>query len=118
VPGEWADVDIAGPAHNPDKLPATEEEAFTRIDAVGLPIGDLFAADSAYRSTGSTKRGGGSNRMLDRAAAKSLSTRFQNRLRQIGQIRGWVLDPTADLCRVQRVPGIWKRTAARPMSGG
>ena len=109
VPGVWADVDIAGPAHKSGQLPPTEEDAFTLIDAVGLPPSVIVRSGFGLQVYWLYNEPWRIESDADRAAAKSLSTRFQNRLRQIGQTRGWTLDPTADLCRVLRVPGTWNR---------
>lgn len=48
----------------------------------------------------------------DRVQAKSLSVRFQLLLRQMAKTRGWTIDPTADLCRLLRVPGTFNRKLA------
>ena len=109
IPAVWADVDIAGPAHSSEgtaadrtgcfrahrgRWPAALDHRAQWLRAAGLLAIQRTVADRVGR---------------DRAAAKSLSTRFQAVLRQMAQSRGWRLDSTPDLCRVLRVPGTFNR---------
>jgi P4 family phage/plasmid primase-like protien len=109
IPGIWADVDIAGPAHKSKDLPASEAEAWTIINEVELPTSVVLRSGFGLQVYWLFKEPWVLESAADRAAAKSLSVRFQTRLRQIAKTRGWMIDPTADLCRVLRVPGTYNR---------
>ncbi|HLH16238.1 MAG TPA: phage/plasmid primase, P4 family [Bryobacteraceae bacterium] len=109
VPAVWADIDIAGPAHASKDLPATEQDAVALIEAVGLPPSIIVRSGFGLQVYWRYKEPWRLETAADRAAAKSLSTRFQGLLRQLAQSRGWGLDSTPDLCRVLRVPGTFNR---------
>lgn len=109
IPAVWADVDIAGPAHSSKDLPPTEQDAFALIEAVGLPPSIIVRSGFGLQVYWRYKEPWRLETAADRAAAKSLSTRFQALLRQLARSRGWGLDSTPDLCRVLRVPGTFNR---------
>lgn len=109
IPALWADIDIAGPAHSSPNLPATEQEALTLLDAVGLPASIVVRSGFGLQVYWRFKEPWMLETGADRAAAKSLSTRFQGLLRQAARSRGWSIDATPDLCRVLRVPGTFNR---------
>ena len=109
VPGVWADIDIEGPAHKAANLPKTEEEALNLVAAVGLAPSIIVRSGFGLQVYWLYREPLTLESEHDWAVAKSRSTRFQALLRQIAGSRGWAVDPTADLCRVLRVPGTFNR---------
>ena len=109
VPAVWADIDIFGPAHTAQNLPPTEQHAFTIIEAVGLPPSIIVRSGFGLQVYWCFKEPWRLETVADRGRAKSLSTRFQARLRTLAQSHGWTIDSTHDLCRVLRVPGTFNR---------
>jgi P4 family phage/plasmid primase-like protien len=109
VPGVWADIDIAGPAHKSKDLPPTEREAMQLVEAVGLPPSVIVRSGHGLQLYWLFD-----NPLIIETEAhlqnsRSLSRRFQQVLRIQAQTRGWKVDSTADLCRVLRVPGTFNR---------
>ena len=109
LPAVWADIDIGGAAHKAKNLPASEEEALALVEALGLPPSILVRSGFGLQVYWRFKEPWLIESDADRAAAKSLSVRFQALLRRMANVRGWNIDPTADLCRVLRVPGTFNR---------
>lgn len=115
LPGVWMDLDVKGPGHAQENLPATIEEALDFINALPLkPTLIVFT-------------GGGLQpywlfpellRLSSKAEwtrAKALSERWQRAIIGMGRDRGWKLDNTADLPRVLRLPGTWNRKTGQPV---
>lgn len=103
VPGVWADIDVAGPGHKHNGLPATQEEAFEVLTRSGLPT-----------PTAVLRTGGGLSAWwkfleplldLDEAAAVS---RHVHALLSAGS-PGIKIDNVSDLARVMRAPGTTNR---------
>lgn len=109
IPGVWADIDIGGPAHKAKNLPASETDAFTLIQAVGLRPSIVVRSGFGLQVYWRFKEPWLLESDAERAAAKSLCVRFQALLRRIAKSRGWTVDSTADLCRVFRIPGTFNR---------
>lgn len=109
VPGVWADIDIGGPAHKAKNLPASETDAFTLIQAVGLRPSIVVRSGFGLQVYWRFKESWILESGAERAAAKSLCIRFQALLRRIAKSSGWTIDSTADLCRVFRIPGTFNR---------
>lgn len=104
IPGIWADIDIAGPAHKGTNLPATIEDA-TAI-AMGMPCPPTMIVHSGH--------GIYPWWLLDRPwffahderqRAMKLVRAWQGRLRAIANKHNWTIDSTHDLARVLRIPG-------------
>ena len=112
LPGVWADIDIAGPAHKNHDLPAGEQEALSLIDGVGFPPSIIVKTGHGLQPYWLFKEPFVIETEVEREGLKSLSRRFQQMLRQLAQARGWTLDPTADLCRILRIPGTFNRKFA------
>jgi putative DNA primase/helicase len=112
VPGVWADIDIGGPAHKAKDLPASEEQALSLIEAVGLPPSVVVRSGFGLQVYWLFREPFVIETDAERQELKSLSRRFQQMLRLQARARGWSLDPTADLCRVLRVPGTLNRKIA------
>ncbi len=105
LPGFWADVDIAGAAHKAEALPPTEQDARSLIDTVGLEPSLVVHSGFGLQPYWLFREPYQIESNDERQRLKSLSTRFQLNLRLRANVRGWTIDPTADLCRVLRVPG-------------
>ncbi len=112
LPGFWADVDIAGPAHKSGGLPPTEEDARGLISAVGLEPSIIVASGFGLQPYWLFREPWQIENDEERKRLKSLSTRFQSNLRMRATARGWTLDSTTDLCRVLRVPGTFNHKVA------
>ena len=112
VPGVWADIDFGGEAHKAQDLPRTEAEALSVVATVGLDPSIIVRSgfglhvywlfDQALRVETDSER----------QWMKALSRLFQHMLRLQARALGWTVDPTADLCRVLRVPGTFNRKVA------
>jgi putative DNA primase/helicase len=105
LPGVWADVDVAGPAHKSANLPPSEEEALSFIDGVGLPPSVIVKSGYGFQPYWLLREPFVIGTEAERQSLKSLSRSFQEMLRLQARNRGWTLDSTADLCRVLRIPG-------------
>ena len=105
LPGFWADVDIAGPAHKADGLPPTEQAARELIDSAGLEPSIMVRSGFGLQPYWLLREPWQIESDDERQRLKSLSTRFQANLRIRANGHGWTVDSTADLCRVLRVPG-------------
>ncbi|OFW00561.1 MAG: hypothetical protein A3G20_03720 [Acidobacteria bacterium RIFCSPLOWO2_12_FULL_59_11] len=109
IPGLWADIDIASPAHKARNLPASEADALTLVDSVRWKPSIMVRSGFGLQVYWRFKEPWLLESDTERAAAKSLCVRFQAFLRRRAQARGWSIDSTADLCRVLRVPGTFNR---------
>lgn len=109
IPGFWADIDIAGPAHKTKELPRTEQEALSLIEAVALQPSVIVRSGYGLQPYWLFHEPVMVQASVDRESLTALSRRFQQLLRTQARARGWTLDPTADLCRVLRVPGTFNR---------
>ena len=112
IPGLWADVDIYGPAHSAQNLPASIDEAEDLLREFPLPptaiidsghglhvwwlFEELWTWDPEDQDT--------------RKKAQQLVRRFQDTLGAMAERHGWKVDTTSDLARVLRLPGTtnWK----------
>jgi putative DNA primase/helicase len=109
VPGVWADIDIAGAAHKAQDLPPGEADALVLANAVGLAPSIFVRSGFGLQVYWLFREPFVIENDAERQRLKSLSRRFQHSLRLQAKARGWTLDPTADLCRVLRVPGTFNR---------
>jgi putative DNA primase/helicase len=112
LPGVWADIDVAGPAHKSAELPPTEQEALSLIDAINLPPSIIVQTGYGLQPYWLFREPFIIETAAERKTLQSLSRRFQQMLRLLTQARGWTLDPTADLCRILRIPGTFNRKIA------
>jgi putative DNA primase/helicase len=103
VPGVWADIDVAGPGHKHDGLPATISDALLVLVRSGLPTPTVVLST-----------GGGlsawwkfSTPLLDIGQAASLSKHVHALL--AGGSPGVKIDNVSDLARVMRAPGTTNR---------
>ena len=109
VPGVWADIDIAGAAHKAQDLPPGEADAIALANAVGLAPSIFVRSGFGLQVYWLFREPFVIESDAERQRLKSLSRRFQHSLRLQAKARGWTLDPTADLCRVLRIPGTFNR---------
>jgi putative DNA primase/helicase len=109
VPGLWADIDIGSAAHKSKTLPPDEASALSLVDAVGLAPSLIVRSGFGLQVYWLFREPFLLETDTERREMKALSRRFQHLLRLQAQARGWTLDPTADLCRVLRVPGTFNR---------
>lgn len=109
VPGFWADIDIRGPAHKTSDLPTTEQEAMVLVEAVGLEPSVLVRSGFGLQVYWLFREPYRIETETEWQFLRLLSRRFQHNLRLHAQVHGWTVDPTADLCRVLRVPGTFNR---------
>ncbi|MYL85232.1 DUF927 domain-containing protein [Desulfovibrio aerotolerans] len=105
ISGFWHDTDIAGPGHKQKNLPPDLDAALALIFSFPLlPTlvvhsgGGLYPIWMLHKPWVFASDG-------DRDAAKALSMQLQGHLNELGRQRGYVLDSTANLDRVLRIPG-------------
>jgi putative DNA primase/helicase len=109
VPGVWADIDFGGEAHKAQDLPRTEAEALALVETVGLEPSVIVRSGFGLHVYWLFDQPMQIETDADRQAMKALSRGFQQMLRLQARALGWTVDPTADLCRVLRVPGTFNR---------
>lgn len=114
VPGLWVDLDIHGPAHKATHLPPDRTAALTLLHS--FPLGPSLIVHSGYglqawwlfeRPCPVSPNGNlsYSSSPVHQLVLAGLCERLQNWFRQPGvNPEGWIIDPTADLARVLRVP--------------
>jgi putative DNA primase/helicase len=112
LPGLWADIDFAGPAHKKHDLPLNEREAFSLIEAVRLRPSVIVRSGYGLQPYWLFHEPFLIETAAERENLKSLSRSFQLMLRMQAQERGWTLDPTSDLCRILRIPGTFNHKLA------
>lgn len=112
LPGVWCDIDIRSPVHKSSQLPTTEQEALALVATVGLEPSVLVRSGYGLQAYWLFKEPFLIENEAERQELKSLSRRFQQHLRNYAGTRGWKIDPTADLCRVLRIPGTFNHKLA------
>ena len=113
IPGLWADIDVAGPAHKKPNLPPTEEDARGLLGKLpfaptilvhsghGLQAWWLFSSPWMFQSE------------EERYQAQALARWWHGKLAALFHEKGWTLDATHDLARVMRLPGTYNNKAER-----
>ena len=106
IPGLWLDLDIAGPAHKKENLPASREDALDLLDK-NLPLKPTILVDSGHglHAYWLFKEPWMFESEDERIQAATLLRRFVLSFKFHPAIRGWTLDSVFDLARVLRVPG-------------
>ncbi len=110
LPGLWADIDVAGPAHKKGGLPPDTDTAMSLAESMPRPP-SLFVLSGHgvyawWLFEGPWLFGGDEAR----AQAAGLARRWQAHLAGLAGGRGWGgLDNTSDLARVLRLPGTVNR---------
>ncbi len=107
IPGLWADLDVAGPAHKSASLPPTKEAAADLARRAPWPPSVLVDSGNGLQAWWLFPEPLLLKTDDDRKRAADLVARLQDCLRQNPE--GWDVDPTADLARVLRLPGTWNR---------
>lgn len=111
VPGLWADLDVAGPAHRAADLAPTKEDAADLARRAPWPPTVLVDSGHGLQGWWLFERPWVLADEEDRRHAADLVARLQAFLRgPDANPAGWIVDPTADLARVLRLPGSlnWK----------
>lgn len=107
IPGLWADLDVAGPAHKSTALPPTKEAAADLARRAPWPPTVLVDSGNGLQAWWLFPDPLTLETDDDRKRAADLVARLQEQLRRNPE--GWEVDPTADLARVLRLPGTWNR---------
>ena len=106
IPGMWLDIDIAGPAHKKQNLPASREDAIDLLNS-SLPLPPSILVDSGHglHAYWLFKEPWALETEDERQKAAHLMRRFVLSFKYHAALRGWALDSVFDLARVLRVPG-------------
>lgn len=107
MPGLWADLDVAGPAHKSDNLPPTKEDAAELARRAPWPPTLLVDSGNGLQAWWLFPEPWILDTAEARKDASDLCARLQACLRDNPE--GWDIDSTADLARVLRLPGAWNR---------
>ena len=106
IPGLWLDIDIAGPAHKKQNLPADREDAIDLLNsALPLPPSVLVDSGHGLHAYWLFKEPWSFETEDERQKAAHLMRRFVLSFKYHAALRGWALDSVFDLARVLRVPG-------------
>jgi hypothetical protein len=109
IPGLWADIDVAGPAHKKAGLPPDLASAVSLAQEMPLPPSGLVHSGHGVYPLWLFKEAWLLNEPGERDRAAALLGRWQGCLRQLAAGKGWALDSTHDLARVLRLPGTVNR---------
>jgi hypothetical protein len=115
LPGFWADIDVAGPNHVALALPPTIDDAISIVQAVPFKPTVIVYTGGGIQPYWLFKECWELDSDKERKKAKALSKAFQKYVQNIALDRGWVMDGTADLCRLLRLPGTYNRKQAEPV---
>ena len=115
IPGIWLDLDVKGPGHAEQNLPATFEEALDFIKTLPLKPTLVVFTGGGLQPYWLFPEPMRLSTEADWNRAKNLSERWQRVILAMGRDRGWKLDNTADLPRVLRLPGTFNRKTDQPV---
>ncbi|WP_052359996.1 DUF927 domain-containing protein [Solidesulfovibrio alcoholivorans] len=115
IPGIWLDLDVKGPGHAQENLPATFEEALDFINALPLKPSLIVFTGGGLQPYWLFPEPMRLSAKEEWTRAKNLSERWQRFIIAMGMGRGWKFDNTADLPRVLRLPGTWNRKTGQPV---
>ncbi len=101
----WVDLDVAGPTHSSDTLPPDLDTALRLLDAVHQPVSALVSTGSGVHAYWLLDEPWILATEADRLGAASLIARVQWAIRRLAEEQGYLVDATADLARVLRMPG-------------
>ncbi len=116
-PGIWIDIDTRPPpgseaAHNakPETLPPSIKDAEQLIEDAALPEPSavVFSGHGLHAFWFL-------NKPLEKSIGEKLVKDVQERIRQEATKHGWVIDETADVSRILRVPGTHNRKIGCPV---
>jgi hypothetical protein len=111
IPGLWADVDFAGPAHKKEELPPDIEKAIALVMAMPLPPSLIVHSGHGIYPWWLFSSPWIFVDPQDRARAAGISRDWQACLKTLAENKKWTIDGTADLARVLRLPGTINRKA-------
>jgi hypothetical protein len=115
IPGFWADIDVLGPNHAALALPPTIEDAMRILQAVPFKPTVIVYTGGGIQAYWLFKEQWDLDSDKERKKAKLLSKAFQKHLQNAALTCGWIMDGTADLCRLLRLPGTYNRKQAEPV---
>ena len=115
LPGLWADIDVLGPNHAALALPPTIDDAMRIVQAVPFQPTVIVYTGGGIQAYWLFKEPWEFDSDKERKKAKALSKAFQKYLQNAAITCGWIMDGTADLCRVLRLPGTYNRKQAEPV---
>ena len=115
IPGVWLDLDVKGPGHSEQNLPATFEDALDFIKTLPLKPTCIVFTGGGLQPYWLFPEPMRLSTEADWNRAKNLSERWQRFIMAMGKDRGWKLDNTSDLPRVLRLPGSYNRKTATPI---
>jgi putative DNA primase/helicase len=110
IAGLWCDVDVQGPTHRQEDLPATTTEAVGLIHRAIQPKPSLLV-DSGYGAHAYWLFHEpwdfriGEDDVAERMRARLLCDQLQRAIREEARRAGFAIDATSDLSRVLRIPG-------------
>jgi hypothetical protein len=105
----WVDVDIQGPAHSSLNLPTTTEEALGLVNRFPLRPSIIVMSGHGLQAYWLFREFWRLESDEDRNIARAISDGLQQAIRSYAAERGWLIDHTADLSRVLRLPGTLNR---------
>ena len=113
----WADVDVAGPTRKEGKRYAPSRRA--ALDMLH-DLGELrpsLIVDSGYglQAWWLLREQWTFADEAERGRAEELSRRLQHFVGTHADLRGWAIDPTADLTRILRIPGTFNGKGSEPV---
>ena len=115
IPGIWFDLDVKGPGHAEENLPATFEEALDFINILPLKPTVIVFTGGGLQPYWLFPEPMRLSTEAEWTRAKNLSERWQRLIIAMGRERGWNLDNTGDLARVLRLPGSYNRKTDKPV---
>lgn len=108
IPGLWIDIDVQGPGHSAENLPATMDAAMSFVQSFPLQPTMLVATGGGLHGYWLFKELWEFDDDEERQFAQALSRRFQFTLQAIAkEAHQWDIDSTYDLARVLRLPGTY-----------
>ena len=105
IPGLFADIDIAGPAHKKKNLPPTIEDALSLVKSIGLEPSLIINSGNGIWAWWLFKEVWSFDSDEEREEAAALCRRLHATIQARAQEQGWVVDAVHDLARVARIPG-------------
>ncbi len=105
IPGVWADIDIADPAHKAPNLPLSLKEAQSWLAEVCLPPTVTVNSGHGLHTYWLFPELWVFQNAEEHQKGKALVQAFQGQLIRLAKQHGWTRDNTSDLARVLRVPG-------------
>lgn len=105
LPGFWIDIDIKGPNHDATNLPETIEEALVLLEAFPLPPTYVIFTGGGLHAYWLLNKPLLIDNDMERQRAKRINSNIQKVIRKEAGKSGLIVDNTADLARMLRLPG-------------